>query len=188
MTNAVHNLRNAQWIQTICTWNWKLWVGWTTATMFAWPLAYGAASRILAGDVLNNVRLGSYLPFKMAVIGAVCGLIIGCIQWLALRTWRKTGGWIFWNLTGGAFGMFLWNISPFENAVGVLIYGTVVGIAQALVISWKWMFLHPVFWAGSLIVVSHIGRVLTIYLGWGAGGLAYGAMTGVVLTFLLRKR
>ena len=90
--------------------------------------------------------------------------------------------------------MFVWLSLGFEPATGLILHGAVVALFQWLLLSQRftgllaWLGLRTITWAGCLILVSHVGRRAFLDVGWGAGGLAYGLVTGAWLYWQLRKK
>ncbi len=170
-------------------WYWHFWGFWTVVTMFGWLIGYCGMFLLLDGEFLNKLGFNLNLSIKLTIYSTICGLLIGLAQKLAIGQFRGTNGWVFCNSVGGCVGMVLWNILPIDNAVGILVYGEIVSIMQALCIKkFTWVLIMPVLWAISLILVGYFGRTFNIYIGWGAGGLAYGAITGLILALMLRKQ
>ncbi|MDE2994821.1 MAG: hypothetical protein OXU67_13170 [Chloroflexota bacterium] len=168
---------------------WRLWLLWVLASVVG-----GGVGGVVLGPVFSVVEPAFGLLVGGVAVGAIGGAALGVLQWLVLRGRLVRAGWwivastVGWAVGGAAFG---------------LVGGAVTGVLQWLVLRRRlaragwWIAASTVGWAiGPVIVLfgGVIGEldaaliVLLVAVLWGIGGLVGGAITGVVLVWLLRQR
>ena len=139
---------------------------------------------------------------KSPVGGAAAGLVIGLLQWIALRQLLPMDGrWVISTVIGMATGVFL-SVALFGFATDLtsivyraLITGLSVGIAQSLAMrqlrgALLWMPLIPIAYTiGWVITSQFIGRsVEAQFTVFGASGaLTFQIITGLVLYTLVYR-
>ena len=121
---------------------------------------------------------------------AVGGVLAGVLQWLVLRRQvARSGGWALTGIVAVAMvGLVVFGVGMINAdlgwVLGVALFGTMVGVLQWLVLR------RQVPRAGWWVLASTVGWVAGMplggFLGWGALGAVYGAITGGALVWLLR--
>ncbi len=144
--------------------DWVFWLQWVMVSTLGW-------------------LLGGVLFFDLALIGV--GLVIGLLQWVALRPHiSRAGQWVVASAVGWAIGWaFIVLFLPHQAG---LFLGAVVGAALGLA---QWLVLRQQFHrAGWWIVISTLGWAagLTGLLGSLFVGTAVGVVTGVAMELYLR--
>ena len=161
---------------------------WIVAHGVGWAFGFGLAGRRVL-DLLG-------FPLPIILEKSLLEAFGAAFVWIALwrQGFRGSFWWVIWNGIGAAAGVFVWLSLGFEPATGLILHGAVVALFQWLLLSQQftgllaWLGLRTVTWAGCLILVSHVGRRAFLDVGWGAGGLAYGLVTGAWLSWQLRKK
>jgi hypothetical protein len=130
-------VRAASWVSTTV-------IGWIVGAVVAWVvwvLMNNNSNQVLtgpSGDMLGNNPLGSGL-YQAAVFGAVAGLVLGLMQWIALHKHSgKSGFWVIvspvaWAITASALLLFLNMLA--QSSFGIqlnpimaeALYGAVIG-------------------------------------------------------------
>jgi hypothetical protein len=178
-----------------------LWLGWTLATM--------------VGMLLGLLTFVPLLPiFDLALARVViplwAGFLVGTFQWLVLRRYLTHS--VDWILNGGVgwavgFGLGLIIIQslsdfPWGALAGYIIFGFIIGVLQWPVLRREipdvvpWILASVLGWA----LGAYLSQVvLDIFIGGGAvnpavstiiiagtTGLVAGAITGLVLVWIVR--
>lgn len=191
---------------------WLHWVLATTAGFIVSGFTAGAAAKTMidarGGDVIGLT------PWEGAVVGAVAGLAIGIGQWLVLRRrmvhagWWVLAtivGWVICDAVSAASG----SSNPALGVGGLALSAVVIAMLQWLVLrrgatqAGRWIVVST----GALALASFAGFAVILAarfgswfqlkptdfpsaIPWGLAGMVmgpiYGAMTGVVLVWLLR--
>ena len=168
---------------------WRLWFLWTLVGALVWgwsmdPSSFGKPRPIVILQSLPKINIPEF--------GSVAagGAAVAVFQWLMLR--RYIGGSIRW-LLASLLGLFLaavvvGNVREFDAdlglILGVALYGLLVGILQWLVLR------KQVPLAGLWVPASALSWILAIPAGdfnGPPGWAIFGAITGTVLVWLLRK-
>jgi len=167
------------------------WLKWML-TFFAFPIGGGLAYllvRSMAGAV------------KPAIGGFVTGLVLGTAQWLVFRqVIALSGWWIVATGIGLATGLALSvavsgaSIELRPLIVRAVLTGGLLGIAQWLLLrrhvtaAGLWIVVVAIGWALGWVVTRAAGVDLS--RGWlvfgASGALAFAALTGLALIWLLR--
>jgi hypothetical protein len=131
------------------------------------------------------------------VFGAVTGLMVGGLQWLALKLWlSKARGWILLNTL--AFGLVhalndagLFN--SLSSSLGLMIDGLIIGAAQAVAFrqvlprSYVWpvvmslTWLLGFGWAYAFENAIDNNPFLSLLVAYGVAGLIIGGMMGIFI-------
>ncbi|MCP4401856.1 MAG: hypothetical protein GY801_31720 [bacterium] len=165
-------------------------VSWIVMHGIAWAIGYGQLGQRLQQYLTSGTGLPAHVILEKTILECLAALCICLVLWR--QHFRNTLWWVIWNGIGAAAGIFAWTVPGLENASGIVVYGAIVGFFQWFVLSQKfryfllWMPLRTLAWAGSLILAAQIGGRMTIDVGWGVGGLVYGAITGGFLYWQLR--
>jgi hypothetical protein len=172
---------------------WRFWRSWGLAFL-GFPLGGLAAIGLVGG--VESVLDG-------AIGGAACGAVIGGVQWLVLR--RRLSlprSWIVATSLGMAGGLAL-SVAFFGSSTtgSVLLLrgattGLLIGLAQWVVLprsvpwAWVWVPTIAVGWVLGWAVSSTIGldRIPNFAVFGATGALAFQALTGLVLAWLLSQR
>ena len=186
---------------------WAFWLWWVLASALGWTMGFPIADAILRA--LGEVVADEIVIFTM--FGAASGIM----QWLLLRRHLpQAGWWVLASTLGGALiGAVASTVRVVDPAVGFVVAGASFGILQWLVLrrhvshaGW-WLLASPVGWAVSALVVRAADRVgvfgaaeglyraialpisetVVLALLFGVFGAVSGAITGIVLTWLMRK-
>jgi serine/threonine-protein kinase len=178
------------------------WLLWILASTVGYAVGYAMAIFLALIVSLEFPAVGYAAG---SVFGAVIGASVGTAQWLILRrqvSWA--GPWVLASTVVGAVYMVVVEavpVSMYEAVVGaggLAVLGASVGIAQWLILR------RQVSRAGWWVLASALGLAVPVSEAvWGAEGLAldvanagaaglaaggaYGAITGVVLVWLLRQ-
>ena len=172
---------------------WRFWGAWGLAFL-GFPLGGLAAIGLVGG--VESILDG-------AIGGAACGAVLGAVQWLVLR--RRLSlprSWIVATSLGMAGGLaFTVALFGTSTAGSVLLLrgvstGLLIGLAQWVVLrrsvprAWVWVPTVAAGWALGWAVSSATGLDLTPnFAVFGAtGALAFQALTGLVLAWLLAQR
>jgi len=160
-------------------------VSWIIMNSLGWFVGFGRIGQNLWNTMMTGLGLSTPLLLEKAVFEGLAAFSVCFVLWR--QRFRGSFWWVIWSGIGAAAGIFLWQFLKVENATGIVIYGLVVGFFQWFILSqqvrgfWLWMGTRTVAWAGSLVIVSKMSQRFTLDIGWGAGGLAYGILTGVLL-------
>ena len=172
---------------------WRFWGAWGLAFL-GFPLG-GLASIGLIGGV-ESILDG-------AIGGATCGAVLGGVQWLVLRRRLSLSrSWIVATSLGMAGGLALGVVLFGTSTVGSVLLlrgvstGLVIGLAQWVVLrgsvprAWVWVPTVATGWALGWAVSRAIGLDLALdFAVFGStGALAFQALTGLVLAWLLSQR
>lgn len=172
---------------------WRFWGAWGLAFL-GFPIGGLAAIGLTGG--IESVLDG-------AIGGAACGAVLGGVQWLALRRRLSLSrSWIVATSLGMAGGLALTLALFGTSTVGSVLLlrgvstGLLIGIAQWMVLrgsvprAWLWVPTVAASWALGWAVSNAIGLGLTPnFAVFGASGaLAFQALTGLVLAWLLSQR
>lgn len=167
-------------------------VSWIVMNAIGWTIGFGRVGQALQDFMLIRTGLPSHMILEKVPLECIAALFVWFVLW---RQWfRGSFWWVIWTGIGVAAGIFVWTALSLENATGIVVYGVIVGFFQWFVLSQKvqgfmlWMIIRTIGWAGSLVVVSHVGRRIHSDVGWGIGGLTYGMLTGAFLFWRLRQR
>lgn len=170
--------------------------------LWAWPVAILLGFPIgglLADLVVDGVgSVGSALAG-----GLIAGAVIGAAEWVALRRFVS---WIWIPATsigmaaGLAAGAALvdYGIDRGDLMLMGAVTGAAVGGLQALVLAqqrvpsaYLWALANPPAWALGWLITSYAisKNVKDQFTNFGAGGaVVFGVLTGLLLTWLLRRR
>jgi len=147
--------------------DWALLGQWILASTLGWVVGW-----ILSGDV-------------------GVGTVVGITQWLVLRREIGRAGWwilataVGWTL-GWAVVMAGVIVPPQPDLAGSMLAGAIIGLIVGLS---QWLVLRlAVDQAGWWVLASTIGWAvaMTGMIGWTLSGAAAGALTGLMLDWLLR--
>ncbi len=181
---------------------WRFWAAWGLAFL-GFPLGGLASIGLVGGLASIGLDGGVESVLDGAIGGAACGAVLGAVQWLVVR--RRLSlprSWIVVTSLGMAGGLAL-TLALFgtSTAGSALLLrgastGLLIGLAQWVVLSrsvpraWVWVPTVAVGWALGWAVSSAIGLNLTPnFAVFGASGaLAFQALTGLVLAWLLSQR
>lgn len=182
-----------------------LWLAWTVATGVGWTLGcpildaiLGAVRRIgrdwlgADGSVVAEVVI-------YTLLGTLPGILQSILLWFYLP---RAGHWALASaLSGALVGAAASMVPVVDVAVGLLVAGAWFGILQWLVLrrhaasAWWWLLASPVGWAAGYLagraadgVVSSLplSETLGLALLFGVFGTVYGAITGVVIAWLMQ--
>ena len=189
-------------VRTSASLNWRLLLWWVLAT---------AAGFSVNGPI--EAVLGRSSGMMVVVYVSAGGTAAAVLQWLALRRHVAGAGWwvvtgIAGSMTAAALGLAVGvgagvvtgvaegakaGIDAGVDAAGVstaILFGAAVGGAQWLVLrrhvagpGW-WVLACGVGWVAS----GFAAGVTDTAAGWAVLGAVYGAITGCVLVWLLRRR
>lgn len=188
------------------------WFCWVVASTLGWAMGFPTADAILR--VLGVRVLGEAVVDEI-VIFTLLGALPGILQWRLLR-WRlpQAGWWVLASALGGALiGTVASTVRVVDPTAGVVLAGASFGILQWLVLrrhiaraGW-WLLASPIGWAVGALVVRAADRVgvfgaaerairaiglpmsdtVVVALLFGVFGAVYGAVTGIVLAWLIQK-
>ena len=168
---------------------WRLWFLWFMAGAVGWgmsmdPSVFGEGIRFEIGQSIPTVMIPAY---QSVAAGAI---LVGFLHWLLLRQYLTSSfQWVLASLMAVALGaLTAWVIGLFDPEFGLVVgvgaYGTLTGMLHWLVLR------RQLRQAGWWVLASTVGWLLAIPIGDMAGppGWAvYGALTGAVLIWLLRR-
>jgi len=173
-------------------WIFGLW--WVLATAVGWVVGFAVC------EALND------FVESFSSDGAVIGISVGIMQWLALRRRiNRAGWWILASIIGFAIGKLVGDAiaQAVSGAVGFGLSGAAIGAslgaAQWLVLrrhvmqaGW-WALASVVAWAVGWSIINLVGEATggpagTAYLIGATGAAMAGVITGVSLIWLLRLR
>ena len=166
---------------------------WVIMNAIGWSIGFGSVGQLLRDTIIQYTGMGSHVVFEKASLECLSAVFVWFVLW---RQWfRSSFWWVIWSSIGATAGLFAWTSLDMENATGIVAYGAIVGFFQWFILSQKlqgffsWMVIRTGGWAGSLVVVSYMGKRLdNIDFGWGAGGLVYGLITGAWMLWQLRNK
>ena len=165
---------------------------WIITNALGWAIGFGRPGQLIVNWLANATNFALPQIAEKALLEAFAALIVWPLLWR--QGFRGSFWWALWSGIGAAAGIFAWTAIGVEPATGIVVYGAIVAFFQWFVLSqhfrgfWTWLVLRTALWSGSLIVVSHIGQRFQPDLGWGAGGLTYGILTGLWMYWQLRKQ
>ena len=179
--------------------DWGLWLWWVVAGVVGWGVGWGLG--------WSEVEFMSVDVAAAEYGGVVVGVTVaGVLQWLVLRQrMARAAWWIVASLVSGlvAGGVIYWvgGDAGFTAEVArdldvgwvveAGLYGAVLGVLQWLVLrgqvalSGLWVLASIVGWIVGDPVCSSLMGFGT--LSWVVFGAVYGAITGLVLVWLLRQ-
>ena len=179
--------------------DWGLWLWWVVAGVVGWGVGWGLA--------WSEVEFWSVDIAAAEYGGVVVGVTVaGVLQWLVLRQRMvRAAWWIVASLVSGvvAGGVIYWVGGDAGSTAEVAtdldvgwvveagLYGAVLGVLQWLVLrgqvalSGLWVLASTVGWiVGDPVCSSLMDFGALSWVGFGA---VYGAITGIVLVWLLRQ-
>ena len=191
--------RSEQPIGNAMALDWRLWLWWVVAGVVGWAAGWGLG--------WSEVEFWSVDIAAAEYGGVVVGVtVVGALQWLMLR--RQLAGaawWIVASLVSGVVaGGVIYGVGGDAGftaevardldvgwVVEAALYGAVLGVLQWLVLrrqvalSGLWVLASTVGWVVGDPVCSSLMDFGT--LSWVVFGAVYGAITGLVLVWLLRR-
>ena len=161
----------------------NFWFGWILATFVGWTVGSFVSDAV--GDAIAEVWFDS--------IGLIMlGSMIGGMQWLILRhrvSWADQ--WLVANIAG-------WSLGAIANLfTGRLGAGWFLGLISAGVMQWLvlrqqiprahwWILVSLVAWVVGIAVSFALGMIGFVgFLSGAVFGIAVGAITGIVMIWLL---
>lgn len=179
--------------------DWRLWLWWVVAGVVGWGLGWGLG--------WSEVEFWSVDIAAAEYGGVVVGVtVVGVLQWLMLRRQiARAAWWIVASLVSGVVaGGVIYGVGGDAGftaevtrdldvgwVVEAGLYGVVLGVLQWLVLrgqvalSGLWVVASTVGWIVGDPVCSSLMGFGT--LSWVVFGAVYGAITGLVLVWLLRQ-
>lgn len=173
---------------------WGFGLRWVLATTVGWVVGFAVCEALKA------------FVEDLFIDGAVIGISVGIMQWLALKgRVNRAGWWIVASIVGFAVGKAIGDAfaQVVPGAVGFVLSGAAIGaslgIAQWLVLrrhvahaGW-WVLASVLAWAvgwGMISVVDEAvgGPAGTAYVIGAVGAAVAGMITGVALVWLWRLR
>ncbi len=180
----------------------SLWLAWTLATAAGMLLGLVPFAFFVADLDSGLVRI---------LVPLLAGLLIGLLQWLALRPYLTRS--VDWVLTGGAgwalgFALGLLVIqaiggNPLGALLGYLLFGLIIGALQWPVLrreipnALPWIIASMLGWAlgaylGQAVLTGLSGgeglsQVVSTMVVAGVTGLVAGAITGLALVWIVRQ-
>ena len=143
-------------------WLWSTFIG-----MFVgWGVANSAAYPVASLLNLPSIDLRSWV-LSAVIIGSLAGSVVGVLQWIALRRYGHSASW--WILVS----VIAWAIG---GAVYWIAYRTVGGPFTQ-----PWSYYQLETWPGDQVYYR------ALILGWVAGGVVVGSITGFALKLLLAR-
>ncbi len=191
--------RSEQPIGNAMALDWRLWLWWVVAGVVGWAAGWGLG--------WSEVEFWSVDIAAAEYGGVVVGVtVVGALQWLMLR--RQLAGaawWIVASLVSGVVaGGVIYGVGGDAGftaevtrdldvgwVVEAGLYGVVLGVLQWLVLrrqvalSGLWVLASTVGWIVGDPVCSSLMDFGA--LSWVVFGAVYGAITGLVLMWLLRQ-
>ncbi len=191
--------RSEQPIGNAMALDWRLWLWWVVAGVVGWAAGWGLG--------WSEVEFWSVDIAAAEYGGVVVGVtVVGALQWLMLR--RQLAGaawWIVASLVSGVVaGGVIYGVGGDAGftaevardldvgwVVEAALYGAVLGVLQWLVLRWQvalsglWVLASTVGWVVGDPVCSSLMDFGA--LSWVVFGAVYGAITGLVLVWLLRR-
>ena len=193
--------RSTQPLGSAMALDWGLWLWWVVAGMVGWAAGWGVGWAVVE-FLSTDIAVAGY-------VGVIAGVTVaGVLQWLVLRRQvAQAVWWIVASIVGGAVvggvivavgadtGFAAEAAMARDVDVGWIVeaalYGAVLGVLQWLVLrrqvamSGWWVLASTVGWVvGDPVCSSLIGFGT---LSWVVFGAVYGAITGLVLVWLLRQ-
>ncbi len=168
---------------------WRLWFLWFMAGAIGWGWSmdaglFGVSPRF---EILPSLPALGVPRYINVVVGAI---LVGVLQWLVLRRYlRGSVRWIPASLGAAGVGaLVMFGVGAMDADLGLLIgaglFGTLLGVTQWLVLRGQ------VASAGWWVLASTVGWIVAFPLGdlgGPPGWSVYGAITGTVLVWLLRR-
>ena len=189
--------RSTQSVGSAQALDWRVWLWWVLASMVGWAVG-GYVGVAMGGGLSRGIIVTGY-------VGVTAGVTVaGALQWLVLRRQVARAGW--WVVTGIVSGAVV--------GILVVVLGWVVGVVGRLVGGAAWGASWGPDWSaepggdvGFVVAVAAGGTVLGVLqwlvlrrrvaragwwvlastAGWAVLGAVYGAITGAVLVWLLRR-
>ena len=165
---------------------WRVWFLWLLAAAYGW----GTAVEVTRLGELS-LRTGPSRVLAAYLGVAAAGLLVGVLQWLVLRKRVDRAGW--WVLTSlgaaGVFGVLLFGPgsmgADMRWVVATGSFGPVAGALQWLVL--RGQIPRAAWWIPASAAGWILGMPVGEMVGWNGIGAVYGAVTGAVLVWLLRR-
>ncbi len=165
---------------------------WIIMHAVGWVIGFGSIGQMLRDIMVAKIGVNAPVILEKAAFECFAAIGVWFVLWRQL--FRRSLWWIIWSGSGAAIAIAVWTYFGLENATGIVVYGAIVGFFQWFVLTQKldgffsWMCVRSLGWAGSLVVVSRIGRRIHVDAGWFAGGLLYGMITGALLFWRMRGK
>ncbi len=169
---------------------WRFWFLWLMAGTFGWGwgmelVLYGGRGGVESLQSRPDVIL-------MGCLGvAAGGLLTSVFQWLVLRgEIRGAGRWISASLVAvGVFCAIVFGVGALDPelgwVVGAGLFGPLLALFQGLVLRGQVSGLT--WWVGACTLAWVAGMPIGDSIAWPALGAVYGAISGAVLVWLLRR-
>ena len=168
----------------------QLWILWVLATAIGMSTAHLGTA---IGPFADIVQTG----FASLACG---GIATGILQWLVLREWLAGANWwVAANVLAVAIvGLFIVAGTQLINVDvgwvgGVLLFGAVAGTLQWFVLrphcgqGKTWIAVNAIGWGASVPAMGFVGSLVgDPFGGWLSIGVLYGAITGFLLSRMLR--
>jgi hypothetical protein len=189
--------------------SWGFWLQWVTASAAGFAVA---ATAFWAMGRLLGYTTPPWLGVLISIVVAVAGVSLpGFLHWLILRRWfARAGWWILASSVGSLVGFlilgvglagadtghgFLFISDSYVVDVAAILAGAAVGAMQWSVLrQWVgragwWVLASSVSWFGATYVYVFSTRAnnVSLPLGGAAAGVLSGAITGLVLVWLMRQ-
>ena len=160
-----------------------LWLQWILVNSIAWGMVMIAF--LATSDRSNYNIIGGVMT------GAIVGFAFGAVQWISLRWWiHHSGWWILASIIGGAFSLPVGGV--FSQVIGLTIFGFIVGAAQWVLLR-RWVY-QSGLWVLASGVGGFSGGLIGVWsgnsfqvAGYMIGGVVFGAITGSILVWLLKR-
>ncbi len=156
-----------------------------------------------AAGFLGTVVIGRVDSFATAVAGgAILGAILGFVQPLLSSGRLPRLRWTLVTVLGAGIGVAAggsavgFGTTLADLAIGGLITGIVVGVAQAIALPrgvrlrWRWAVLTATLWPLAWVVTTLVGvKVGEQFIVFGSSGaIVYTVLAGLTLQFLVPQR
>lgn len=170
------------------------WLWWALATTVGWIVGFAICEALK--DFVES----------FSADGAVIGISVGVLQWLALkRRINRAGWWVLATIIGFAVGKAVGDafVQAVPGTVGLVLSGSAIGaslgMAQWVVLhrhvaqaGW-WVLASVLAWAMGWAIINLVdeaagGPTGTAYLIGATGAGIAGVISGTSLTWLLRRR
>jgi hypothetical protein len=137
---------------------WLLWVG--VGTLFT-TVAFNMGYYIGSAEIFEG----------LLAFGVPGGILVGIVQWLALRPYlRQASWWILVTIIGWEIGWIIVSYLPeilvrdwFYWPVSGLLLGITIGIAQWVIL--RQQVSDAYWWIGANILAGFLGSVIGSYIG-----------------------
>jgi hypothetical protein len=180
----------------------RLWLAWTLATAAGMILGFAPFALLIPDLPLLFVRI---------VLPLVAGVLVGLLQWLVLRPYlTRAVDWVVHGGAGWALGFALGLLvihavgrNPLGAVLGYLLFGLIIGALQwpmlrrEIPLVTAWVIASVLGWAlgawlggAALNVLAAGGEVSPVVSSAviaGVTGLVAGAVTGLVLVWIVRQ-